>query len=207
MSIQDYNKAKQTEQLQAFSDRMTGNDQRSRFEQAIAEEAERLHPQCPQLSSGLTIGSTLKAGRPKILVIGQAPPDQKQTLPYDTTMLYDWLEELGISKDQAQHIFDWEAVCPVFVGRYENGGHRIPPAKLMFDHWKAVLEDKVIGANKVWVLGGVARDFIETMENIHRSWSCNTEFFYSIHPSKRNLYHFRQVKDKMMPELHNFIYF
>lgn len=38
----------------------------------------------------------------KILIIGQAPPLQKQDVPYDTTMLYEWLSEIGISKEKAQ---------------------------------------------------------------------------------------------------------
>lgn len=231
MSIQDYNKEKQAEQFQNFSDRMntkvivnSGGRQAGRtYFQSITEGmgskvAEQLrtdfingHPNPPSqtvFQFPLPVGSTLNTDRPKILVIGQAPPAQKQTVPYDTTLLYTWLEEIGISKEHAQHIFEWEAVCPVFVGRYENGsGHRTPPHKMMYDHWKACLEEKVITANKIWVLGGVARDFIKLMENMNRSWSANTEFFYSLHPSRRNLHSFRQIKDQLIPDLHNFIYF
>src|SRR6185312_4933999 len=52
----------------------------------------------------------------KILIIGQAKPAVEQEYPYDTTMLYSWLKEQGISKLHAQHIFEFEAVYQEFPG-------------------------------------------------------------------------------------------
>jgi len=50
----------------------------------------------------------------KTLIIGQAPANQKQTYPYDTTQLYDWLNEIGISKEEAQNLFTFDAVYDKF---------------------------------------------------------------------------------------------
>ena len=55
----------------------------------------------------------LQYGRPqkqrmnnKILIIGQAPPAVKQTVPYDTTMLYEMFAWVDISKEQAKEELD-----------------------------------------------------------------------------------------------------
>jgi hypothetical protein len=46
----------------------------------------------------------------KILIIWQAPSLKKQDFPYDTTMLYDWFDEVWISKEKAVSICDFEAM-------------------------------------------------------------------------------------------------
>lgn len=53
-------------------------------------------------------------GRNKILIIGQAPPAVNQRVPYDTTLLYDIFEWVGIDKEQAQNMFDFDAVYNKF---------------------------------------------------------------------------------------------
>lgn len=57
----------------------------------------------------------------KILIIGQSLPAVAQTVPYDTTLLFDWLEEAGISKEQAINMFEFEAVYGYgFLGHTKN---------------------------------------------------------------------------------------
>lgn len=114
----------------------------------------------------------------KILVIGQAPPAVKQGVPYDTTMLYDWLAEVGITKTQAQDLFEWEAVSNIFPGHGKKG-HLIPTLISMEDHWVNTLEKKVLGAEKVWVLGKVAEDFLKDRLD-------GKNVLHTMHPSKRN---------------------
>ena len=87
----------------------------------------------------------------KILVIGQAPPKQFQKVPYDTTMIYSWLQEVDVTKDEAQEIFDWEAVYDKFPG-YDKGAHAVPTPEEMEYYWEMTLRDKVIDSRKIWVL-------------------------------------------------------
>lgn len=138
----------------------------------------------------------------KILIIGQAPPYQKQAHPYDTTMLYEWLEACGVSKEAAQDIFDFEAMSNVFPGFDENGGHLKPSKSDIDKHWPA-LENKLQLADKVILLGAVAAGYYDSMP---RTWSCNIKELYLIHPSKRNLFKFRQNKEQILTDLNNFIH-
>lgn len=118
----------------------------------------------------------------KILIIGQAPTDQKQSVPYDTTLLYDILSWVGVSKEQAQSIFDFEAVSNTFPGK-DAKGHFKPSQEQMDKHWNETLETKIQLADKVWILGKVAADYIESK---NRTWSCNQQLIKTVHPSKRN---------------------
>ena len=131
----------------------------------------------------------------KILIIGQAPAFVEQKLPYDTTMLYSWLSEVGIASLEAQDIFDFEAIYNEFPGFDANGGHLKPTAEQMDKHWINVLETKVQLADKIWVLGNVARDYINTKE---KTWSCDTRWLYTIHPSKRNWNLYVKNKEKII---------
>lgn len=127
----------------------------------------------------------------KILIIGQAPAAVKQSLPYDTTMLYQWLSECGITPMEAQELFDFEAIYNEFPGFDANGGHLKPTIEQMDTHWANVLETKVQLSDKVWVLENVARDYINSKE---KTWSCSTLFIFTIHPSKRNWVLYQQNK-------------
>lgn len=139
----------------------------------------------------------------KILVIGQAPPANKQALPYDTTMLYDWiLEASGITMWGAQMFFHFEAIYNEFPGFDANGGHLKPSKEQMDKHWTDTLETKVQLAEKVWVLGNVARDYIATKP---KTWGCTTEWLYTMHPSKRNLYSFNQNKERILNDIKTFL--
>lgn len=140
--------------------------------------------------------------KPKILIIGQALPAVVQSLPYDTTMLYEWLAEIGVTKEASQSLFSFEAVFGSFTGFDEHGGHLKPTQEQMDSHWDAVLQTKVELADKIWVLGNVARQYLETKP---KTWSCNTEWLYTIHPSKRNYNLYQKNKQKIINSIREFV--
>ena len=130
----------------------------------------------------------------KILIIEQAPPAVKQSLPYDTTMLYDWLEELGINKYKAQDMFDFDAVYDKFPGFSDNGGHLKPSKEQMYDYWERGLKQKVDNAKSILVLGSVAKDFLKD-RNINKPTA------FVIHPSKRNTWLYNKNKDNILNKI------
>lgn len=134
----------------------------------------------------------------KILIIGQAPPAAKQSIPYDTTMLYDWFREIGISKDDALNIFSFDAVYDKFPGFSSSGGHLTPTIHQMDDYWNRSLREKVETSNSILVLGSCARDFLLT-KNIQK----RMEFI--IHPSKRNYSLYIKHKEEILNKLSNLI--
>lgn len=117
----------------------------------------------------------------KILIIGQAPPAQKQEYPYDTTLLYDMLKWVGITKEQAQDMFDFEAMASSLRG-VKNGQHLKPLKKEMKTHWQSVLLGKVKSANKIILLGTVAK---ETCTEFGVRYWCKN-ILELPHPSRRN---------------------
>lgn len=138
----------------------------------------------------------------KILIIGQAPPAKPQEIPYDSTMLYDWLSEIGITKEQAQHLFIFEALVPAFTGRNNtNSGHKRPTKDIVLAHWP-VLESHLHNVDKVILLGAVAADYYTRMP---RTWSCTIKELFLLHPSRRNLFKFRQNKAETLAQLNHFI--
>lgn len=141
--------------------------------------------------------------RKKILIIGQALPAKEQTQPYDSTLLYDWLAECGVSKDEAIQMFDFEAVYGYeFTGHNKQGGHKPPTQKQMRKYWIDVLQTKMECADKVWILGSVAKKFIDKQP---RTWSCNLEVLETIHPSRRNIFAFRNDKENILNSIKDFI--
>lgn len=138
----------------------------------------------------------------KILIIGQAPPEKPQTVPYDSTMLYDWLQECGVSKEQAQYLFEFEAVYNKFPGRATTGGHLKPTREQMDEHWDKTLEDKVILADRVILLGNVARDYFWSKP---KTWSCNLQVLELIHPSTLNFNLYQKNKTSILNKLKEFI--
>lgn len=139
----------------------------------------------------------------KILIIGQAPAAVKQKLPYDTTMLYQWLMDAnGITSWEAQQLFEFEAIYNEFPGFDANGGHLKPSKEQMDKHWNETLETKVQLADKVWVLGNVAKEYINSKD---KTWSCSTDWLYTMHPSKRNFYSFNQNKERILKSIKVFI--
>lgn len=138
----------------------------------------------------------------KILIIGQAPGKREQKVPYDTTLLYTMLDWIGISKEQAQNIFEFEALSQEFPGLVKPGHHAKPSKEAMAKHWKEILETKVQGANKVWLLG----DFVSKyFHKLPKTWSCNLEILETYHPSRRNYSKIMAIKEKLIPLLTHFI--
>jgi len=133
----------------------------------------------------------------KILIIGQAPPAVKQEIPYDTTLLYDMFSWVGISKEQAQDIFDFDAVYNKFTGHNPNGGHNKPTMEQMNKYWEESLRDKVFMATTVIVLGNVARDFIRS--------KTGRNVIEIIHPSKRNYSKIMATKEDIIKKLNRII--
>lgn len=134
----------------------------------------------------------------KILVIGQAPPAKQQQVPYDTTLFYDWLAEAGISKEDAGRSMVFISVAPTFTGRNKtNSGHKIPLKKVMDCHWPMV-EELLQCADRVIVLGAVAKKLYQSKP---RTWSCNMREAFILHPSRRNIYHYRLNKEKIIADL------
>lgn len=139
----------------------------------------------------------------KILIIGQAPPSVNQRVPYDTTMLYEILDWVGISKDSAQDLFEFDAVYNKFPGYGPNKEHLKPTQEQMDFYWEKELEEKVQLADKVILLGNVARDFLNSKP---KTWPCNTEFLELIHPSRLNYNRIIQNKENITQKLKEFIY-
>lgn len=137
----------------------------------------------------------------KILILGQAPAAVKQAVPYDTTMLYQWLEACGVSKQAAQELFIFEAVANTFPGFSHAGGHNKPTMEDIKAHWP-VIEAHLQDIDKVIILGGVAAQVYESMP---RTWSCNVQELYLIHPSKRNTDRFNQNREAILKSLKDFI--
>lgn len=135
----------------------------------------------------------------KILLIGQAPPAVKQGVPYDTTMLYEWLNEIGISKEKAQDIFEFEAISNVFPGFGENG-HLKPSKEEMDLHWDNTLELKVSKADVIILLGNASKEYFYSKP---KTYSCNTKVYEVMHPSKRNLFKYRNEKEKTLNVFRN----
>ena len=119
----------------------------------------------------------------KILIIGQAPPAVTQILPYDTTLLYDMLSWVGITKEQAQDLFEFEAMSRIFPGHGDKG-HLKPSSEVMREHYDNVLTGKIQKSKRILVLGRVAenalKDFGAFCSNEHEN------VVFMIHPSKRN---------------------
>lgn len=134
----------------------------------------------------------------KILIIGQAPPAQKQLLPYDTTMLYNWFEQLGINKNDALDMFLFDAVYDEFPGYNSSGGHLKPNEQQMEEYWKRELKQKVDKCKSILVLGACARDFIKTK-------AISKPIAFVIHPSKRNYSLYLKNKNSILKSISNLI--
>lgn len=130
----------------------------------------------------------------KILIIGQAPPAITQSYPYDTTMLYDWFNELGINKEQAQNLFDFDAVYDKFPGFDKNGGHKKPTYEQFLDYWERSLKEKSENCKSIIVLGNVAKDCISSMK-------IDKPMIFLIHPSKRNYSLYTKNKENILKQL------
>lgn len=137
----------------------------------------------------------------KILIIGQAPPAVKQSIPYDTTMLYEMLSWVNISVDDAQNMFDFDAVYDKFPG-YDAKGHVAPSQDQMEEYWSSSLKDKFYQADKVIILGKVAERFIGSKILFKPK---NKKILNLIHPSRTNYFRIKQNQDIITGQLNRFI--
>lgn len=136
----------------------------------------------------------------KILIIGQAPPAVKQKIPYDTTLLYDMLSWVGITLEEAQDMFDFDAMVDKFPG-HSKTGHKKPDYQEVLAHYRHVLKPKIIKADKIIVLGKVAEGYIKEREVLYP----DKKFLYLIHPSKRNYAQVYREKTEITKKLKEFI--
>lgn len=141
----------------------------------------------------------------KILIIGQAPPAVKQELPYDTTMLYDWLSECGISKEGAQSLFIFEAMTNTFPGFNSTGGHSKPSINEMDAHMVKVLIPLMKGCKKVICLGNVPKDYFNATSEYIQHHCGKVSVCFLIHPSKRNYSLYQKNKEQIIAKLKAFI--
>ena len=129
----------------------------------------------------------------KVLIIGQAPPNVSQKYPYDTTQLYDWLSEIGVSKERAQEIFEFDAVYDRFPGFDSNGGHLKPTKEQMDEYWERGLKNKARNSKTIILLGNVARDYFNL-----KNTPTDVKVYNLIHPSKRNISIYNKNKDSIL---------
>ena len=109
--------------------------------------------------------------------------------------MFSWV---GISKEQAQNIFDFDAISDKFPGFDAKGGHAKPSTIDCDKHWKKSLENKVQMADEIIVLGAVAKQYLESKP---KTWGCNTKILYMIHPSKRNFSKIMEQKESIINNL------
>lgn len=137
----------------------------------------------------------------KILIIGQAPPAVKQSIPYDTTMLYETLSWVNISVDDAQNMFDFDAVYDKFPG-YNAKGHITPTQEQMEEYWSRSLRQKVINSQKIIVFGKVAENFIR---GILPFGITQSRWLFMMHPSRINYFRIKQNQDIITGQLERFL--
>lgn len=130
----------------------------------------------------------------KTLIIGQAPAFVEQKLPYDTTMLYEWFNEIGISKERSQELFLFDAVYDQFPGFNKNGGHKKPTWEQFIEYWTFSLKQKTIECKSIIVLGNVAKEYLSLMK-------IDKPMIFLIHPSKRNYSLYNKNKEEILSKL------
>lgn len=104
-------------------------------------------------------------------------------------LLYDMLGWVNITKEQAQEMFDFEALVDKFPGFDDNGGHKKPSPADVQQYWNDVLSAKFLASEKIIIFGIPARDFVypaATAYGIYRNKKVNQAVLYLPHPSKRN---------------------
>jgi len=141
----------------------------------------------------------------KILIIGQSPPspDVVQKVPYDTTMLYEMLSWVGISKDQAQNLFEFEALTDVFPGYAKMSGHKVPSSEAKAIYWDSTLKDKIANHSRIILLGRESQKYVE------KRWPekyNDKNTLCLIHPSIRNSGKIKEHKEIITNLLKTFIW-
>lgn len=135
----------------------------------------------------------------KILIIGQAPPLKKQIYPYDTTLLYKILEWVDVTKEQAQELFDFEALTNEFPGLNKYKGHKIPSKVMANLHYEDVLKSKIKDSQVVILLGNAAKEFLYS--GLKEYGLYENKWLFLPHPSSRNISIFRKHKELIINSL------
>lgn len=141
----------------------------------------------------------------RILIIGQAPPLQRQEIAYDTTMLYEWLSEIGIDKIPAQEMFDFEAMTDKPPKTSKSGSHIPPSREEMDDYMDRVLLDKITNSEKIILLGACPRNYFKRKKFFKRYDNDKFKVLSLIHPSKRNYKMYNDNKELLLSLLKNII--
>jgi hypothetical protein len=139
----------------------------------------------------------------KILIIGQAPPAVIQELPYDTTLLYVMFSWVGIDKIKSQELFEFESMSNVFPGHGVKG-HLKPTKDVMQEHYKNTLKGKIEKADKVLILGNVAKEAL--LEYGIYNLKQTKNILCLIHPSKRNYSKIMNSKNEIIKSLNHFLH-
>jgi len=134
----------------------------------------------------------------KILIIWQAPALKKQVFPYDTTMLYDWLNEIWVSKEKAISICEFEAMTNKKPKISKSGWHLAPWKKEMTNYYELVLKEKIKKADIILLLWKCPIKFFWFEEFFLKENKAWKKFFTLIHPSKRNILLYRNNKEKIL---------
>lgn len=138
----------------------------------------------------------------KILIIGQAPPAVFQSVPYDTTLFYEMLSWVSITKEQAQEMFDFDACIGYFPG-HDTNGHKKPEYGKMLLHYNSVIQIKLAKWDKVILLGKVAEEFY-SQPDIKNSYP-EIKWLSLTHPSKRNHSRIYKSKESITQKLKEFV--
>ncbi len=142
----------------------------------------------------------------KVLIIGQAPPTVKQEVPYDTTLLYEIFSWVGIDKDAAQRLFEFEACIGFFPGYDEKGGHKKPTQQQVTEHYEKVLKAKIITSRRIIFLGAVAGEYFDFIKHSNDPEFKYIQWIQLPHPSRRNYALIMNKKNSITCTLKQFLY-
>lgn len=113
--------------------------------------------------------------------------------------------EVGITRNDAQQIFEFQAVYNEFPGRDAKGGHLKPTQEQMSHHWITFLQDRVAIYNRIWILGKIASDFIYDRMSENRSIYYGKHFLRTIHPSRMNFALYQKKKKEIINSIETFL--
>lgn len=139
-----------------------------------------------------------KSKNKKILIIGQAPPLKAQKVPYDSTMLYEWLQEIGVNKKYAQKLFDFEALTDEIPDVDGKGNHRRPRKQQIVDYLNRVLYKKIVNSEVIILLGDCSIKYFGYSGFFIEDKMQNATVLTCIHPSTRNRYRFNKNKEEVL---------
>ncbi len=135
------------------------------------------------------------------LIIGQAPPQKKQIIPFDTTLLYEIFAKINKSKNFVIENFEFESLIGFFPGSI-NGKHKLPSKKDIDNHFKSILYEKVKKHKNILFLGKMSENYFKKN---HLNLLKDKNVLFLIHPSRRNYFKINNSIDDIKFELNKFI--